>query len=77
MLYEVITLQTTEKHKALSTINFIFGSRIITYSFKHNIPYKQINNKIMANNYFKEYPNKDGFFNEYGGAFIPPSYNFV
>ncbi len=26
----------------------------------------------MANNYFKEYPNKDGFFNEYGGAFIPP-----
>lgn len=26
----------------------------------------------MANNYFKEYPDKDGFFKEYGGAFIPP-----
>ncbi len=23
-------------------------------------------------NYFKKYPNKDGFFEEYGGAFIPP-----
>ena len=26
----------------------------------------------MAENYFKKYPNKEGFFNEYGGAFIPP-----
>ncbi|WP_075601934.1 tryptophan synthase subunit beta [Saccharicrinis aurantiacus] len=26
----------------------------------------------MAENYFKTYPNKDGFFKEYGGAFIPP-----
>ena len=26
----------------------------------------------MSSNYFKTYPNKDGFFNEYGGAFIPP-----
>lgn len=26
----------------------------------------------MANNYFKTYPNKEGFFEEYGGAFIPP-----
>lgn len=26
----------------------------------------------MAVNYFKEYPDKDGFFKEYGGAFIPP-----
>lgn len=26
----------------------------------------------MAENYFKNYPNKEGFFNEYGGAFIPP-----
>ena len=26
----------------------------------------------MSKNYFKQYPNKDGFFNEYGGAFIPP-----
>lgn len=26
----------------------------------------------MSHNYFKTYPNKDGFFNEYGGAFIPP-----
>ena len=26
----------------------------------------------MAENYFKKYPTKDGFFNEYGGAFIPP-----
>ena len=26
----------------------------------------------MSDNYFKKYPNKDGFFNEYGGAFIPP-----
>jgi tryptophan synthase beta chain len=26
----------------------------------------------MAQNYFKEYPNKEGFFKEYGGAFIPP-----
>ena len=26
----------------------------------------------MSKNYFKKYPNKDGFFNEYGGAFIPP-----
>jgi tryptophan synthase beta chain len=23
-------------------------------------------------NYFKKYPNKEGFFEEYGGAFIPP-----
>ena len=26
----------------------------------------------MADNYFKQYPNNDGFFKEYGGAFIPP-----
>lgn len=26
----------------------------------------------MAKNYFKTYPSKEGFFNEYGGAFIPP-----
>lgn len=26
----------------------------------------------MSDNYFKKYPNKEGFFNEYGGAFIPP-----
>ena len=26
----------------------------------------------MAENYFKKYPNKEGFFYEYGGAFIPP-----
>ena len=26
----------------------------------------------MSDNYFKKYPNKDGFFNEYGGAFLPP-----
>ena len=23
-------------------------------------------------NYFKSYPNKEGFFQKYGGAFIPP-----
>ena len=27
----------------------------------------------MKENYFKKYPNKDGFFNDYGGAFIPPN----
>ncbi|KGJ87569.1 tryptophan synthase subunit beta [Colwellia psychrerythraea] len=27
----------------------------------------------MKENYFKKYPNQDGFFNEYGGAFIPPN----
>lgn len=26
----------------------------------------------MATNYFKTYPNKEGYFKEYGGAFIPP-----
>ncbi|MDA3894434.1 MAG: tryptophan synthase subunit beta [Salinivirgaceae bacterium] len=26
----------------------------------------------MSENYFKTYPNKEGFFKEYGGAFIPP-----
>ena len=26
----------------------------------------------MSTNYFKKYPNKEGFFNDYGGAFIPP-----
>ncbi len=26
----------------------------------------------MTTNYFKNYPNKDGFFEEYGGSFIPP-----
>ncbi len=26
----------------------------------------------MSENYFKKYPTKEGFFNEYGGAFIPP-----
>ncbi len=26
----------------------------------------------MSENYFKKYPSKDGYFNEYGGAFIPP-----
>ncbi|RUA12074.1 MAG: tryptophan synthase subunit beta [Flavobacteriia bacterium] len=26
----------------------------------------------MSENYFKKYPNEKGFFNEYGGAFIPP-----
>ena len=28
----------------------------------------------MSVNYFKNYPNKEGFFNEYGGAFIPPQF---
>jgi len=27
----------------------------------------------MSENYFKKYPNKEGFFNEYGGAFLPPN----
>jgi tryptophan synthase beta chain len=26
----------------------------------------------MAENYFKQYPDQNGFFNNYGGAFIPP-----
>ncbi|ASB49889.1 tryptophan synthase subunit beta [Alkalitalea saponilacus] len=26
----------------------------------------------MSENYFKKYPSKDGFYKEYGGAFIPP-----
>lgn len=26
----------------------------------------------MSSNYFKTYPNKNDFFNEYGGAYIPP-----
>jgi len=26
----------------------------------------------MSENYFKKNPNKDGFFNEYGGMFVPP-----
>lgn len=26
----------------------------------------------MESNYFKIYPDKDGFFKEYGGAFVPP-----
>jgi len=26
----------------------------------------------MSENYFKKYPNKDGFYNQYGGAFVPP-----
>lgn len=26
----------------------------------------------MSENYFKKYPTKDGFFGQYGGAFIPP-----
>ena len=26
----------------------------------------------MSENYFKKYPDKDGFYNEYGGAFVPP-----
>lgn len=26
----------------------------------------------MSENYFKSYPDKDGFYKEYGGAFIPP-----
>lgn len=26
----------------------------------------------MPENYFKKFPNKEGFFSEYGGAFIPP-----
>ncbi len=26
----------------------------------------------MSTNYFKNYPNSEGFYNEYGGAFIPP-----
>jgi tryptophan synthase beta chain len=27
----------------------------------------------MSENYFKKYPNSDGFFNEYGGMFLPPA----
>ncbi len=27
----------------------------------------------MTTNYFKNYPNKEGFYNEYGGSFIPPN----
>ncbi len=27
----------------------------------------------MTTNYFKNYPNKDGFYEEYGGSFIPPN----
>ena len=26
----------------------------------------------MTTNYFKNYPNKEGFFEDYGGSFIPP-----
>ena len=26
----------------------------------------------MSENYFKQYPSKEGFYKEYGGAFIPP-----
>jgi len=26
----------------------------------------------MSTNYFKNYPNKEGFYKEYGGAFVPP-----
>ncbi|MDG5800149.1 tryptophan synthase subunit beta [Marinilabiliaceae bacterium ANBcel2] len=26
----------------------------------------------MSENYFKKYPSKDGFYKEYGGAFVPP-----
>jgi|TARA_B110000037_G_C17065622_1_gene483674 tryptophan synthase beta chain len=26
---------------------------------------------LISENYFKKYPNCEGFFNEYGGAFIP------
>ena len=26
----------------------------------------------MSDNYFKKFPSKDGFYKEYGGAFIPP-----
>lgn len=34
--------------------------------------YSQISVLIMSENYFKTQPDKDGFFNEYGGAFLPP-----
>jgi tryptophan synthase beta chain len=27
----------------------------------------------MSENYFKKYPSKDGFYKEYGGAFLPPA----
>ncbi|MFO7999897.1 MAG: tryptophan synthase subunit beta [Marinilabilia sp.] len=27
----------------------------------------------MAENYFKKYPSKEGYFKEYGGAYLPPS----
>jgi tryptophan synthase beta chain len=30
-----------------------------------------LNIKKMSENYFKKYPNEEGFFKEYGGAFIP------
>src|SRR5690554_2184522 len=28
---------------------------------------------IMSENYFKTYPSKEGFYKEYGGAFLPPN----
>ena len=31
----------------------------------------QLLDKHMGSNYFKNYPNKDGFFKEYGGSYIP------
>jgi len=33
---------------------------------------KSVKKNIMSENYFKKYPTKDGFFGQYGGAFIPP-----
>jgi tryptophan synthase beta chain len=27
---------------------------------------------VMSENYFKKYPSKDGYFQEYGGAYLPP-----
>lgn len=33
---------------------------------------KKSRNHTMAENYFKTHPNKEGFYKEYGGAFIPP-----
>lgn len=54
----------------IEKINYITKLKILKLTFLEEI--KMNYNNIDFDTYFKNYPDKSGFFGKYGGSFIPP-----